>query len=1814
MKLLRSIIFAIAVMPTLAIAVGQIGNTPLVVPGTELGWESSRLELVLRVSERTQVKLDVYSPGFDPEDYRSPNELGDERYDKSDRPLKTLIRIFDSSGKVRLRKEYGVEPHRWHKLIDGELGPGDYLIEMQFFGNGKNALAFRLNADPQKAKLQVAPGSMQTYNVHGSEWQYPFQVEKRSWSAPITVGIYDGDGPEELLVQVKRPDGKDEQLPTPGNREWVRYQIKQAGDYKFGFKQPETATQFTNTVGFKIFLGPVKVRVVDESGSLVEGAEYAVNGYYDRTVSLVKVPDGWELLRVEAEYGNVEPGNRVLFGPGGGVVTYVLRRQSGKLAIAARASCGGEEWPVPLELRVGDRRVSLDDNGVAELELPAGSYDVTVQVPGAAVDAPEKVVIKAGEKANLAIAVSPQVSLEMALSPESIGVGEEAQITARLSTDFPYAFPASVVLEIPNGLLAKGALRKDGLLSADRPLTLQTKVRATRPGAFEVASLAVPCAGEASATLKVLEPASFAIKKRAVSERVKVGDEARFIVEVSNTGQRPGRVRLVDELPEGLEGRGVDEYIALDPGETRKVAISARVAAGAAGKLENVASLYDDSGRLIGSDSAFVYVVSPGVTLERTLDKHVVVPGEVVKVCLQVSNPGTLDVKYRLVDAYPEWLEPQEKPEFTGELRPGQEAEHCYDAKVRFGPETEGGFNAKLISNAGNPQASDRIKRVLLGLEKVVEPQKVLVGGKAVFTVKVSNPTDHPVPVRLLDSPAKGLGMRGGSENLVLQPGETKELKYEASPEKAGRLQNKVSVFVSDTPAAFPAKASLVVVPVLEPRRLSEIKLPFNVDGSGDYLLIAHRPPEGSHYELGSSRLNGKPVENPRVTEDGRLIWKVPFTKQGTLSYTVSHKSALPELPEPELSLVAGERVLPLKGDVSLEDYEKARPLNTQERRGMIKEPAPGTVFVNTDSTKIVVVAPYGEEVRVAVNGKPVSRDRLGEAKYNSAAGTQVLAYYGVPLDVGANLITADTESQHDQVEVFRSGRAAKLVAIPEKAIADGRTPIKLRIEQQDAAGLPTGMGFVTVQCSVEPITADANLKESGYQVLLRDGVGELILHPVSSPGPIALKMAKDKLVAESEIYIPGPETTLWMAQGSVTVRYGGSLEVGGRAYGYLETPLSGGTLQGAFGVNASENAGALSVSPDLLNQDDPNNRFPLLGSGEASQLPLQSDDGVAVKYDRESFSVGYYKTNLSLPGIGGLPSATALVAQKRGRLEAAGFLAMLPSSQLTEEIVPDGTRVYRLSEPVKPGSERVILQIGSEETELVPLRDYVIDYPTGQITLARPLWPTTAGAIPVRLQVTYAPETAVRDTLAFGAGAEYDMGRFSFGLAAASLDRGATWKFGAEASYHTETLKVALSYSLDAGKSVVGLSAAGRQGAIEAAGNLRYDGNLQGKARVAARVGKNGKIALEHTGSGTANRSALLYEHRFGNLFGGVGAGYEWNSGTPSALGRLGYENKKLRLSLTHNHSFSVAPSLTSMAASYVFDDNLTGGADLSYEWGTGLSGSLELKERLGPANLSISYALPNASGSGNRARFGIVAPLPLSERLTLDVSAGYDHSFVTGDYQAAAGAGLRYKTDALSATLGVEGALGSSGTKVTLRSGAAGRIDDRQVISFDANYVIDTAIHGRFTLAYAYRGRSLQVLTYHRMTNDNGTSFEGELAPTWHPSKSFQLRPSAAYRVSLDDPGASLYQIGMGANYYFTPRVGLGGGAYYLWQPALAIEKAAFSVEGSVRVVDPVWLNVGYTFGGFDGLMPESRPGWYLRLDLFGASTGAYEEEDGR
>lgn len=1829
-----------------------------IVPGDRLGWEIQELRASVVVNKPTLLNLQIYSPGFDPSDYRralrGQEELGDERYDRGQGEMVAQF-VLARDGQILAQQTYRVEPHRWVLFFRGPVEPGVYQLSSRLLGLGKNAFRYRIQTSvPGAAELLVDP-TLQLYDVRqfqignplsvatikGQDWLEPFVLNVSPEVLPLRVGFYDEDGAKEMEGRVWLPDGRLEPRSVSGDRDWAYYDIRQPGVITFGFRQPKTATQYSNTIGFRVDAcmeveqnafrvvapRPVTALVVDDEGRPLN-VPLAIEGDKIRTLTLSTLPEGYRLARLEVQGGERLSDRSVRFGCAGGQARFVLEKIApspppfATLELEALLVLPEGEQPLDLKVQVGEQGVTLTQ-GKTSLQLPPGSFKLTPQLSGARVVGPASVQLEGDQTQRVRFLVYPDVRLSLEATPTTLRVGEQTTLTVRVSTAFPRLLPADLELLLPPCLEALGATRLSAPIAQGREAVLQVPAQAACKGEPEVHAVLAPWQQQARAGLRVLQPATFTLRKEALTPRTAVGSEAVWRLRVQNTGDEAGRVRVQDPLAAGLQGMPLDQTLELQAGEERVLEVRARVTPEAPPTLTNTARLLNERNQPLAEARAEVQVLRPVAELSRSLDKRVVVPGEGVEVRLVVRNTGQAPLTYTLRDTYPEWLEVAQTPEFSGELAPGQSATHIYRAQVRFGTPAEGLFQARLVSNGGNPSAPDRLQRTLLRLEKTVEPARVVVGGAAAFTLRLENPTDHAITLELQESPDEGLKMQlPDSLRFTLQAREVRELRLEAEAGRVGLLENQVTAFVNGddplsgqaspvhqrVPASFPTKAVLTVLPILEPLRLSTIQLQFNLQSpAGERLLLTHQPPAQAAYEPGSARLDGRPLPDPRLDAEGRLYFELPYQAQGVLSYQLRHREALGPVAEPTLTLRIADQEVYLQGQQTFASFEKARPLEAQTREGFIQEPLPGTLF-RMDKTRVVLQTPLGLETRLTLNGQPVDAKNLGQATYDSGRGIQRLEYYGLPLQPGRNLIEVQTAAGSDRVEVFLAGSPTRLEVRPLRLLADGRTPLELEIRALDALGLPSGFGAVTVETSSEPLEPDAFPLLSGYQLLLRDGQAVLRLKPTATPTPLRLRLAFGELEGQAEFFVLGRQNRLWQFQGSVGARFGDSIRVFGLGRGYLESPFAAGTLRAALDGSLRFNQGQPEVESGLRDLPDPTGRFPLTGAGNEAQWPLRSDDPVALRYDQAGFSVGYFADRLSVFGLGELPQGTALRIETRddpsvanaSSLALQGFAGWLPVGSKTDLFVPDGTRFYRLSGPAEPGSEQVLLLLGASERPLERLKDYVLDAASGILTLSEPLWPSSSDFQPVRLRVVYAPLGGARE-LGYGAGARWRVGDFSIGAGAAYLP-GSGWRYGAEAAYQLPGFGLRATYSRGSAERL-GLELSGKNGPLESTANLTYQGRLQGQAQVAYNLSEADRISLEHQTTET-NQTGLLYTRRLNPAFSvGSGLGYTWETATLLGLGRLGFSSGALNTQLTHAQPFSLTQSAaTRLRSTYAFDANLSAEADLTQTWGLGFSGSLGLKQKLGGANLAFAYQLPGAAGEGNRARFGLEAPLPLSDGWSLNASAGYERSLSTGSDQLAFGLALRYQAEQFSATLGTETAWAAGQPKVVLRAGATGQLDAQQTLSLDANYQLAPTPLGRFTLAYALRGRDVSLLTYHRLNSGSEPTLEGALATSYHPSLSFQLRPSLAYRLKLDDPAGHTYQLGLGGNYYLTDWLGLGAAAYYQLQPGTQSSATAFSLEASFRLVEGLWFNAGYTLGGFVGLTPDTAPGFYLRLDFLG------------
>ncbi|WP_240730930.1 SdrD B-like domain-containing protein [Deinococcus sp. S9] len=868
-----------------------------------------------------------------------------------------------------------------------------------------------------------------------------------------------------------------------------------------------------------------------------------------------------------------------------------------------------------------------------------------------------------------------------------------------------------------------------------------------------------------------------------------------------------------------------------------------------------------------------------------------------------------------------------------------------------------------------------------------------------------------------------------------------------------------------------------------------------------------------------------------------------------------------------------------------------AAGLQTASSQDFIRFPLPNTVVRGSSQTRVVLEGPSGVPARLRVNGREVPASLLGEQGPGETPGSVRLTYIGVPLQSGQNLLEAQFGDRQEQLPITLAGTPQRLVFRPISVVADGHTPLEVEIAALDAQGQASGQGFVTVQTDLEPTLPDAAPLESGYQLALRDGVARLVLAPLPVGREWTLKAALGNLTAETRLYATTGGQTLALGQGSVGVTFGqDGLAVHGLARGYLEAPLAGGHVRAALDTQG------FPAEEDFR-------LFPVTGSSTEAQLPLRSEDGFAVRYDRADLSAGYSTAPLGLPGLENLPVGTALQVERRGPLQIRAFAGRIATTTQAEVFQANGS-FYRLQFAPRLGSERVVVQSAGSERVLVPGQDYVLDA-SGLLILAAPLSPYDTHFLPVRLSVTYSPATAQRTLLAAGVGAQYRTGPWTLQFSVAQLQE---LYYGLGLTYTTPELQGRLNYRKDPlnpqGRLTV--EARGQRGpwSVQASISSAPDEGTLGNASAVYRFGVRQALLRQRFEPNVVRTEAAL-EQRFGAFSLGLGFDYDWTSGSVGVLALGRYATGPLQAELSHAQPLTsgVRAPETRLVASYQLSSTLSAQAQLQQQWGVGLSGEVGLQQRLGSSNFKVSYQLPGASGEASRARIGVEVPLPINSQWSATFGAALEREMGSGTFGANLSGGVRYQTSALVATLRSDYTLAAGTQQLTVRGGATGSLGEGQTLAADASVQLLPTVESSFGVSYALRRGTFSLLTTHRLQRGTTSALEGLVQANVQTSPTFELQPSLAYRIPFTDAVPSV-QLGLSATTLLTKSFGLSARGYLLWQPTLNTWTAAAGLDGRYRLAEPVWVVAGYTWSNVTGLTPEARPGFHIRLDFAGGT----------
>jgi hypothetical protein len=413
---------------------------PLVSVGdvVEAGFGVEDYRLVVTGSSLVRTVVELYSPTTNRLDYTTnrdtPNYFGDEMY--GDNPeLKTTFTLREQNGRILARRTFDVaDKHDIQRFFSGILRPGNYRFQVESKGNGKNAFAVRAS---NNVRLEASEFSV---NLKGEAEQDQLvgfiDVPSSAAGKTIQLGNYDGDGTEEMGLNLITPDGSSRPLSVSADAKWVSDDIEVTpelvGRWRIVANVKGGSKQFSNAFSVRVRLGE------------------------------------------EALYTSF---------PGFESPTNV------KVNIKA-VSCGESIDLPPQTLGINGTTVQSGD----VVPVTAGKLEIKApNLPGAWLRPFQAVAI---QDQTTQINLEYVVLQRIVLSPKP--VGNANQLTTTVSTLFPYPIPTKALLELPEGMTTTASeLVSEGEISADNPMVWTVPVTNSNPSpeARAIARLARECGG-----------------------------------------------------------------------------------------------------------------------------------------------------------------------------------------------------------------------------------------------------------------------------------------------------------------------------------------------------------------------------------------------------------------------------------------------------------------------------------------------------------------------------------------------------------------------------------------------------------------------------------------------------------------------------------------------------------------------------------------------------------------------------------------------------------------------------------------------------------------------------------------------------------------------------------------------------------------------------------------------------------------------------------------------------------------------------------------------------------------------------------------------------------------------------------------------------------------------------------------------------------------------------------------------------------------------------------------------------------------------
>jgi uncharacterized repeat protein (TIGR01451 family) len=467
---------------------------------------------------------------------------------------------------------------------------------------------------------------------------------------------------------------------------------------------------------------------------------------------------------------------------------------------------------------------------------------------------------------------------------------------------------------------------------------------------------------------------------------------------------------------------------------------------------------------------------------------------------------------------------------------------------------------------------------------------------------------------------------------------------------------------------------------------------------------------------------------------------------------------------------------------IALEDVVKSLDNNT----GFIDLKEGDTL--PTEVINVRVKGMLGATLQLSVNGKPESLGRVGKKSKIADKKLEAWEYIGVTLTQGSNKLLLEVTDGFGNVRgsqsinVIAPGKAGKLeIDAPQTAIADFKTPVKIKIRLVDDNGVPvTTRTQLTLEADQGRFeNKDLNPNEPGVQAFMEGGTAEFTLIPPGNPKDGIVRVNAGILQREVKIaFLPELRPLIgagiiegvldFTKAGKVNVNSpnagdaferelrnisvsSNSMKATGRAAFYFK-----GTIKGEYLLTTAYDSDK-NTKQRLFRDIQPEKFYPIYGDSSLKSFDAQSTQRFYLRVDKEKSYLMYgdFMTADSDNPARKLSQYSRSVTgvkthYENGDFSATAFASRDSLSQGILEIPANGTSgPYKLNTngaTLYENSEKVEILVRDKNQpsiilEVLPLSrfsDYAVDPLAGEIFFKGPVASIDANLNPRSIRVTY--------------------------------------------------------------------------------------------------------------------------------------------------------------------------------------------------------------------------------------------------------------------------------------------------------------------------------------------------------------------------------------------------------------------------------------------------------------------------------------------